>query len=78
MKNTAKEFNQLIGKYFELKDELLEFTEEFHDNMHWDIVGYGESAQEDIDDINMKELRMQVSRFQAILDLIKNIEYTYC
>jgi len=92
MKNTAKEFNELIQRYLDVKDELLEYTEEFHDSMFWDAMGYSESAKEDIDDINMKELKEQVLFFENLLSSLVSgvesevieglqdlvVEYTYC
>ena len=78
MKNTVKEFNELIQRYFDVKDELLEHTEEFHDNMFWDAIGYSESAQEDINDVDVEALRIQVESFELIKRALDNINYTYC
>ena len=78
MKNTVKEFNKLIQRYLDVKDELLEHTEEFHDSMLWDAIGYSESAQGDINDVDVEALRIQVGSFELIKRALDNIDYTYC
>ena len=71
-------FDSLISRYSKVKDELLDFTSEFHDAMLFDISGYSQEASEDINDIDIESLRVQVTSFEAMLSSYKNIEYTYC
>ena len=63
---------KLIDRYMDLKDELLEFTDEHHDNMLWDVMGYCEE-----DDIDIDTLKKQVKAFEMMLEAHKLIEYTY-
>jgi hypothetical protein len=65
---------KLIDRYMELKDELLDFTEEYHDNMLWDVIGY---CEEDEDDIDIDTLKKQVKAFEMMLEAHKLIEYMY-
>jgi hypothetical protein len=64
--------NKLLEKYSQLKDELLEFTEEYHDSMYFDIDGYYDDSF-----VDMVVLENQVKAFQMLLDALKQINYTY-
>ena len=37
MKKLGDELSELIDIYTTIKDELLDHTDEYHDNMYWDI-----------------------------------------
>lgn len=63
---------EYLEKYSQLKDELLEFTEEYHDSMHFDIEGYYEDSF-----VDMVELENQVKAFEMLLEALKKIKYTY-
>ena len=79
--NLKQEMSVLIDKYLVIKDELLDFTQEHHDNMYWDICGWMETYHED-DDITEKDiqpLRKSVDDHQRLLDIYKGgFEYTFC
>jgi len=64
--------NQLIIKYIDLRDELMDYTMEHFDAMSYDIDGYLEEDEIDID-----ELKNQVKAFKILLKAYKLIYYTY-
>ena len=67
---------ELIRQYARVKDELLEYTEEHHDAMHYDIQGY---CEEEAEDVELEELQRNVKGFERLLDAYKNLpNYTYC
>jgi hypothetical protein len=68
-----EKFEMLLRKYSEIKDELLNYTEEHHDNMLFDIEGYWNTF--DLDEID--SLEEQVKTFEVMLTLYKNINYIY-
>ena len=40
MKNTANNFIKLYNEYAELKDEIMDYNDNLHDSMYWDLEGY--------------------------------------
>ncbi len=72
---------KLLEEYFDLKDMLLDYTDEFHDAMFYDIQGYYEeidfSDEEDCE-YYAKVLTKQVNAFKSILEGYKQIDYTFC
>jgi len=66
--------NKLLDRYFEVKDDLLEFTEEFHDSMLYDIEGY---SCEGLGAYDIEDLETQVKAFEMILKGYKNINYIF-
>ena len=66
--------NKLLDRYFEVKDDLLEFTGEFHDSMLYDIEGY--SCEGCAAHFN-QDLETQVKAFEMILKGYKNINYIF-
>ena len=63
-----------IHRYTELKDELMEFTDEFHDDMMYDIEGY---YSEQLDDDDKADLLRQVEAFENILKGYKALNYKF-
>tara|TARA_R110001632_G_scaffold1166_9_gene4667 strand:+ start:327 stop:641 length:315 start_codon:yes stop_codon:yes gene_type:complete len=81
---TMERFNELIGEYFKIKDDLLEYTEDHHDSMLFDIDGYHETMGEAIDDDDQEymiqitdELETQVKAFRLILKGLVMVNYHY-
>lgn len=72
MKREQK-FKTLLKRYSEIKDELLDYTEEHHDGMLFDIEGYWDTF--DLDDID--DLEKQVQAFEMMLTAYKTINYIY-
>lgn len=72
-----KEYKKLIDEYRSIKDDLLDYTSNFYDNMLYDIEGYiAMYSEEDYDDI--ESLRNQVKAFRLILNGMKNMNYVFC
>lgn len=63
-----------IHRYTELKDELMEYTDEFHDDMMYDIEGY---YSEQLDDDDKADLVRQVEAFENILKGYKALNYKF-
>jgi len=63
-----------IHRYTELKDELMEFTDEFHDDMMYDIEGYWSLP---LDDEDKADLVKQIEAFENILKGYKALEYKF-
>jgi len=72
----------LLNEYFEIKDELLSYTEEYHDAMLFDWMGYTETLSEDgVEDFDIDSLERVVIAHRGLLKALKDISwvgYTYC
>jgi len=66
----------LLKLYSDLKDELLEYTDQYHDSMHWDIIGFYESLDEG--DFYIEELESQVRAVQDLINGFKNLNFMFC
>jgi hypothetical protein len=72
-----EKYKKLIREYISIKNDLLDYTESFHDGMFFDIEGYIEAfSNQDYDEIN--ELENQVKSFRLILEGFKGIKYVFC
>jgi hypothetical protein len=65
---------KLLRRYDEIKDELMNYTDDFYDAMMSDINGYYE---EDIDDDDKADLVKQVEAFENILKGFKALKYKF-
>jgi hypothetical protein len=63
-----------IHRYTELKDELMDYTDDFHDAMMYDIEGY---YSEQLDDEDKADLVRQVEAFENILKGYKALKYKF-
>jgi len=78
MKTIEERVLELLSKYDDLKDELLDYTDELHDSMLYDIQGYREEVYEDsIGEDELATLKKQVKAFELILKGYKGINYIY-
>lgn len=72
----------LLNEYYDIKDELLSYTEEYHDAMLFDWEGYNESLSEDgVEDFDTDSLERVVIAHRGLLKALKDVEwlgYTYC
>ena len=76
MKSARHEMLDLISEYNQIKDELLDYTEAYHDAMYFDIDGYLEQiAQGDYSDL--EALRCQIVAVRLLLKAHKNIKYVF-
>lgn len=64
--------NQLITEYIDLRDSLMDYTMVHFDAMSYDIDGYIDEEEIDID-----ELKNQVKAHKMLLKAYKLIYYTY-
>jgi hypothetical protein len=71
-----KRFTDLIKEYSKIKDEILEITDKYYDNMMYDIEGYQALDEEDFI-FHMKSLRKQVEAFKLIRNGLKEINYIF-
>lgn len=67
---------ELIKIYSDLKDELLNYTDEYHDSMYWDIQGFYESLDEG--DFYIEELENQIEAVQNLINGLKKLNFTFC
>jgi len=74
------DFNSLIDTYIELKDEVINYSDEYHDMMFFDIEGYIEYYNDDKSSINLNCLLDTIKKFDILLKGLKafdQIEITY-
>jgi hypothetical protein len=66
-----------VLEYQSIKDELLDYTEAYHDGMYFDIDGYkGQMYEGDYDDL--EALRCQIVAVRMLLKAHKNLKYIFC
>ena len=79
MKSTLKErkeFIQLLNRYDELRDGLMDYTMKYFDSMGYDIDGYSNMLLDgDISEID--DLRNQVEAFELILEGLSKLNYIF-
>jgi hypothetical protein len=63
---------KLIRKYIGLRDDLMDYTMVHFDAMSYDIDGYL-----DEEEIDINELKNQVKAFEMMLKAYELIDYTY-
>jgi hypothetical protein len=75
MKRTKNNFEKLLEEYRTLKDELLDFEENLHDGMYYDIQGYWEeyNQYEELFD----DLHSQVKACRNLLKGYKQLHYIF-
>jgi hypothetical protein len=82
MKKLGDELSELIDIYFTIKDELLDHTDKYHDDMHWDIQGYCEEWEnlEDEEDeaYYVGLIKQQVEAFTDLKNALDQINYVFC
>lgn len=82
MKKLGDELNELIDIYFTIKDELLDHTDEYHDDMYWDIQGY----YQELEMLENKEdeayyvalIKQQIYAFTDLSTRSDQINYIFC
>jgi hypothetical protein len=66
---------ELLTRYRQVKDDLLDVTEDYHDAMLFDIEGY--EYAHGLDSEELQELENRIVNFEQLLECLKKIEYTY-
>ena len=73
-----KTVEYLILDYKSIKEQLLEFTDNFYDDMTYDIDGYYEaSCYRELDKQDLEDLKVQVKSFNNILMGYKKLQYKF-
>ena len=65
---------KLLRKYNEITNELMDYTDDLHDAMMYDIEGY---YSEQLDDEDKADLAKQVEAFENILKGYKALKYKF-
>jgi hypothetical protein len=77
IKSTRVQYLELLVAYYDLRSEILDHTEEYHDSMYCDYSGYADQyAAGDYDEID--DLRNQVEAFELMLKALCKINYKFC
>lgn len=76
MKNTQNNFIKLYNEYAELKNELMDYNENLHDSMYWDLEGYYEES--DDHEALFDDLYNQVKACRSLLKGYKQLNYIFC
>ena len=80
--NLDNKFYKLLNEYDELKDKIMDHDGKYHDGMYWDIQGYAESYEYelDTDEERTNEIEMlnnQVKACRMLLKGLKALNYIY-
>lgn len=65
---------KLLRRYNEITNELMDYTDDLHDAMMYDIEGY---YSEQLDDEDKADLVKQVEAFENILKGYKALKYKF-
>jgi len=65
---------KLLRRYNEITNELMDYTDDLHDAMMYDIEGY---YSEQLDDEDKADLAKQVEAFENILKGYKALKYKF-
>ncbi len=76
-KSTRVQYRELLDRYIAINDELMEYTDHYHDNLYFDIEGYWSYFLEG-DYENIEELREQVAACELLLEANKKLCFRYC
>jgi hypothetical protein len=71
-----KEFGELLQRYDELRDGLMDYTMKYFDSMGYDIDSYWCRIL-DGDISNIDDLRNQVEAFELILEGVSKLNYIF-
>ena len=80
--NLDKKFYKLLNEYDELKDKIMEHDDRFHDGMYYDIQGYSEIYEYELETDEeraneIKTLHKQVNACRILLKGLESLNYTY-
>ncbi len=74
--SVEKRYLDLVKRYSKIKDEILEFTKEYYDDMLYDIEGYLSRDEEDYGDY-IEDLEKQVNAFKLLKKSLQKINYIF-
>ncbi len=80
--NLNKKFYKLLNEYDELKDKIMEHKEGFHDGMYYDIQGYSETYNYELETDEeraneIETLHKQVKACRMLLKGLESLKYIY-
>jgi len=80
--NLDKKFYTLLNEYDELKDKIMEHDDNYHDGMYYDIQGYSEIYEYELENDEEKAdeietLNKQVKACRMLLKGLESLNYTY-
>jgi len=80
--NLDKKFYKLLNEYDELKDKIMDHNENFHDGMYYDIQGYSEIYEYELENDEertneIETLNKQVKACRMLLKGLESLNYTY-
>ena len=80
--NLDNKFYKLLNEYDELKDKIMDYNENFHDGMYYDIQGYSEIYQYELETDEertneIETLNKQVKACRMLLKGLESLNYTY-
>lgn len=80
--NLDKKFYKLLNEYDELKDRIMEHDDNYHDGMYWDIQGYMETYEYELDtdeerSEEIETLHKQVKACRMLLKGLESLNYIY-
>jgi len=81
--NLDKKFYKLLNEYDELKDKIMDFDDKYHDGMYFDIQGYVETYEYELDTDEertdeIETLHKQVKACRMLLKALESLNYIYC
>ncbi len=75
----SNRFYKLLGEYEDLKDSLMEYNDNLHDAMYYDIRGYYEEVSEVYNEESLfEDLNNQVKACRKLLKGYKELNYIFC
>jgi len=80
--NLDKKFYTLLNEYDELKDKIMEHDDNYHDGMYYDIQGYSEIYEYELENDEEKTneietLNKQVKACRMLLKGLESLNYIY-
>ncbi len=80
--NLDNKFYKLLNEYDELKDRIMDHTNKFHDGMYYDIQGYSEIYEYELETDEertneIETLHKQVKACRMLLKGLKSLNYIY-
>ncbi len=80
--NLDNKFYKLLNEYDELKDRIMDHTNKFHDGMYYDIQGYSEIYEYELETDEertneIETLHKQVKACRMLLKGLESLNYIY-
>ena len=80
--NLDNKFYKLLNEYNELKDKIMEHDDRFHDGMYYDIQGYSEIYEYELETDEeraneIETLHKQVKSCRMLLKGLESLNYIY-